>query len=187
MVRLVDTSASRRRRATLALTLAASLVSLSTTGCASLGPDTTVFAAVDLDRPEMQQFAVAATTDLERDVRIDTGDESKNEKLTPALFWTGIVLGSVGAVGGIGFGAAGYATKQSLNSGYEDGGVTVADRDAAVNRGEAFNTAAVAFTTAAVLGYALALVTYGVDWNRCGPLVRKSKKRRCKDLGLAAD
>lgn len=188
MVRLVDTPASRRRRAPL--TLAASLASLSligsATGCASLGPDTTVFAAVDLSRPEMQQFAVAASTDLERDVRIDTGEEGEDEKLTPALFWTGIVLGSVGAAGGIGFGAAGYATKQKLNSGYEEGGVTIEERDAAVQRGEAFNTTAVAFTTAAVLGYALAIVTYGVDWNRCGPLVRKSKRRRCKDLGFAA-
>jgi hypothetical protein len=25
-------------------------------------------------------------------------------------------------------------------------------------------------------------VTYGVDWNRCGPLVAKNKKRRCDAL-----
>ena len=126
---------------------------------------------------------------LERDVRLDTSDDSSsNEKLTPALFWTGIVLGSIGAAGGIGFGAAGYATKQNINNNYQGegkgSGFTVDDRDQLVQRGEAFNTTAIAFTTAAVLGYALAVVTYGVDWNRCGPLVHK--KRRCKELGLAA-
>ena len=160
---------------------------LTSTGCASFGPgpDTTLFASVDLSRPEMQQFAVATMTDMERDVRLDTSDGSKdNPKLTPALFWTGIILGSVGAAGGIGFGAAGFATKQELNKGYSGDGMSLEQRDSLVSRGEAFNTAAVAFTTAAVLGYALAVVTYGVDWNRCGPLVHK--RRRCKENGLSA-
>lgn len=175
-----------RGRAALALSAALSCASLTSTGCASwtVGADTGLYEAVDLDRPEMRQFAVATMTDMERDVRLDTGGEAKNEKLTPALFWTGIIAGTVGAVGGIGFGAAGYASKQQLNKGYESGGLSVEDRDGLVSRGEAFNASAIAFTTLAVLGYSLAVVAYGVDWNRCGPLVHK--KRRCKELGLAA-
>ncbi|PRQ01194.1 hypothetical protein [Enhygromyxa salina] len=158
-----------------ALTLVAS-------GCAGLvSPGGAGLHAVDLDRPEMQQFSVASMTQLERDVRIETGDRDR-PKLTPALFWTGIIVGTAGAVGSVSFGVAGFVTKNQLKTGYQDDGLTVEDRDALVNRGEAFNTAAMATAAAAVLGYALSIVTYGVDWNRCGPLVHK--RRRCKELGL---
>jgi hypothetical protein len=161
---------------------AAALVS---TGCAGLGgasgPGAGVgagVAAVDLDRPEMRQFAVANMTELERDVRIETGDR-KYEGLTPALFWTGITVGTATTAGAIVFGVLGFTTKKQLNSGYEGDGLTLDERDRLVSKGEGYNTAAVALTTVAVISYALAIVTYGVDWNRCGPLVRKSKKRHC--------
>jgi hypothetical protein len=172
------------------LTLVAGLTTLTlvASGCAGLvSPGGSLASGagrqhmVDLDRPEMQQFPVASMTQLERDVRIETGDRER-PKLTPALFWTGIIVGTVGAVGGVSFGVAGFVTKNQLNDGYAGDGLTVADRDGLVNRGEAFNTVTMVSTAAAVLGYALSIVTYGVDWNRCGPLVHK--RRRCKELGL---
>jgi hypothetical protein len=155
---------------------------LVSSGCVGLGsgsPSATV-GLVDLDRPEMQGFAVASMTDIERDVRLETTDK-RREKLTPALFWSGIALGTVGAVGGIAFGTAGYLNKRELTDGYASG-ITMDDRDALVSRGQTFNSLAVAMSTIAVLGYALAIVTYGVDWNRCGPLVIKNEKRRCADI-----
>jgi hypothetical protein len=154
---------------------------LVSSGCVGLssGSASAGVALVDLDRPEMQGFAVASMTDMERDVRLETSDK-RREKLTPALFWTGIAVGTVGAVGGVAFGVAGYVTKRQLNDEYE-AGLTVDDRDAIISRGQAFNGVAIAMTTVAVLAYSLAIVTYGVDWNRCGPLVLKSKKRRCAD------
>lgn len=163
--------------------LATTLVS---SGCAGLGSaSSTNFASsgvgiVDLDRPEMRQFAVASMTDMERDVRLETGDRG-GEKLTPALFWTGIGVGTLGAVGGVAFGVAGYVTKRQVTDGY-GAGITLEERDALVSRGKAFNGVSIAMTTVAVFAYALAIVTYGVDWNRCGPLVAKSKKRRCADV-----
>jgi hypothetical protein len=93
-----------------------------------------------------------------------------------------LTVGTIGAVGALSFGVAGFVTKNELKNGYADGGLTVEERDGLVNRGNAFNSATMVMTAAAVLGYALAIVTYGVDWNRCGPLVHKA--RRCKELGL---
>ena len=150
------------------------------TGCASAfgpGPSSTIH-AVDLDAPQMRQFAVAGMTDLERDARLETSDRERS-KLTPTLFWAGIITGTVGAVGGIAFGVAGYTTKATISDGYNGEGLTLAERDDLASQGRAFNASAVAFTAVAVVGYALALVTYGVDWNRCGPLVRRHAKRRC--------
>jgi hypothetical protein len=155
-------------------------LTLVSSGCAGLGSTSQASAGVgliDLDRPEMRQFAVASMTDMERDVRLETTDRG-SEKLTPALFWTGIGVGTLAAVGGVAFGVAGYVTKRQVTDGYE-AGTTLDDRDALVSRGKALNGVSIAMTTVAVFAYALAIVTYGVDWNRCGPLVAKSKKRQC--------
>lgn len=169
MVRLQSLSAS------LLAAFTASTLALG--GCAGLSSGSTTAGLVDLERPEMRQFAVANMTDLERDVRLETSDR-EHEKLTPALFWSGITLGTVGAVGGVVFGVLGYTTKRDLTEGYTTG-LSVEERDGLVDRGKTFNTLAIAMTTLSVFGYALAIVTYGVDWNRCGPLVLKNEKRRC--------
>jgi hypothetical protein len=158
---------------------------LVSSGCVGLGLDSgsagsAGLALVDLDRPEMRQFPVAAMTDMERDVRLETTDR-RREKLTPVLFGTGIALGTVGAVGAVAFGVAGFVTKQQLNNGYETG-ITLDEKDTLSSRGKTFNGISIGMTTVAVLAYALAIVTYGVDWNRCGPLVAKNKKRRCDAL-----
>jgi hypothetical protein len=156
---------------------------LVSSGCVGLGSASSAtspsagFGLIDLERPEMRQFPVASMTDMERDVRLETSDR-RREKLTPTLFWTGIGLGTLGAVGGVAFGVAGYVAKRQLTDSY-DAGISLDDRDALVSRGQAFNGVAIAMTTIAVFAYSLAIVTYGVDWNRCGPLVAKSKKRGC--------
>lgn len=161
------------------------VAALVLSGCAGLGAGITSPGAsghVDLDSPAMRSFAVANMTEMERDVRLDTGDR-EHKPVTPPLFWTGIALGTVGAIGGIAFGVAGFTTKNQLNAAHEaGGGLTVAEHDRLVHNGETYNTLALSFTAAAVVGYALALVAYGVDWNRCGPLAEK--KRRCKENRL---
>ncbi len=157
---------------------------LLVSGCAGITSPSAA-SHVDLDSPAMRRFAVANMTDMERDVRLETGSRKGGKEVTPALFWTGITAGTVGAIGGIAFGAAGYVTKTRLNDAYYDGtGLTGDEHDRLIKNGETFNTLAIAFTALSVVGYALAVVTYGVDWNRCGPLV--AKKRRCKELGLGA-
>lgn len=121
-------------------------------------------------------------TTMERDVRLETGTR-RNETLTPTLFWTGIGLGTLGAVGGITFGIMGFVTDRQLDDAYYDSdGLTFAERERMVKRGDTYNALAIGLTALSVLGYALAIVSYGADWNRCGPLVEK--KRRCKEQGL---
>lgn len=157
-----------------AVTAAALLVS----GCVGVAtPGTTRY--VDLDSPAIRHLPVASMTEMERDVRLETGSR-KGDKVTPPLFYTGIGLGTIGAVGGIAFGVAGFVTKNQLNDAYEgNSGLTVAEHERLVSNGELYNTLAISFSALAVLGYSLAIVTYGVDWNRCGPLVEK--RRTCLD------
>lgn len=158
---------------------AVTAVALLTSGCVGIAsPGTTAY--VDLESPAMRQFAVANMTEMERDVRLETGERKKSESVTPALFWTGIGLGTIGAVGGVAFGVTGFVTKNQLNDAYADGtGLTVAEHDRIVKNGDLYNTLAISFSALAVLGYSLALITYGVDWNRCGPVVEK--RRHCLD------
>lgn len=157
---------------------------LVTSGCAGLMSPSGV-SRVDLDSPPMRQFAVASMTDLERDVRLETGERG-NAKITPPLYWAGIGVGTLGAVGGLAFGVAGYVTKNQVNDGYRDGaGLTLAERDRLVKNGELYNGLALGFTALSVVAYAAALVVYGVDWNRCGPLA--PKRRRCDALTPASE
>ncbi len=163
-------------------------LALTASGCAGLGsggliggPQTV---GVDIERPELQQFrAASGLTQIERDARLETTSSEREREVTPPIFWTGIAVGTLGTIGLTGFGIAGTVTKNQLNDIYAEGGVTEAERDRVRDRGELWNT--LTFTSAAlmVVGLAAAAVAYGVDWNRCGPLVRNTKKRRCAELG----
>lgn len=159
---------------------AVTAVALLVSGCVGIATPGTS-AHVDLDSPAMRNFAVANMTEMERDVRLETGDrEHEKKEVTPTLFWTGIGLGTIGAVGGVAFGVTGFVTKNQLNDAYNDGsGLTVAEHNRIVKNGELYNTLAISFSALAVLGYSLAIITYGVDWNRCGPVV--AKRRHCLD------
>jgi hypothetical protein len=178
---MMATSPTLRRLAPITAPITAAALLLSVSGCAGvITPGAS--GHVDLDSPAMRSFAVASMTDLERDVRIETGSRKPTGKpVTPPLFWTGIGLGTVGAVGAIGFGVAGLMAKNDLNNAYYDGsGLTRSEQERLVERGETFNTMTYTFVAVSVIGYALALVAYAVDWNRCGPLAEK--RRRCKQL-----
>lgn len=170
---------------TAALTLGSALA--STAGCAGLFPGSGgagTGVGVDLSQPEFQDFDVAkASTQLERDVRVETGGDNKYDKLPTGIFWAGIGVGTFMAAGAIGFGVAGYVVRNDLSDYYnQGGGITQAEGDDLRDRGNLYNDVAIAGATLAVISYAAALIAYGIDWNRCGPLVEK--KRRCKELGL---
>lgn len=152
-------------------------------GCAGL-IEAPRIVAVDLDRPEMREFdVVRSMTTLERDSRIETGSSARARSITPPLFWSGVAVGSLGAIGTIGFAAAGRVAKDNLNGMYAEGSGSLEERNQIRSRGETWNALTVTSAVVMAVGYTIALVTYGVDWNRCGVLAEK--KRKCKGLGLA--
>lgn len=169
-----------RLRPWLALVTATTLLG---TGCAGLGLSGSGFGqptivAVDLDRPEFQQFdVVRSRTSLERDARLEDGDE-RSRSITPPVFWSGIAVGSLGAIGTLAFSVAGRVAKDRLNDMYTDGSATLAERNQIRDRGETWNGLAIASGAVMAIGYAVAIITYGVDWNRCGVL--SAKKRHCR-------
>jgi hypothetical protein len=163
-----------RLRPWLALVTATALFG---TGCAGLVAQPSVV-AVDLGRPELQQFdVVRSRTSLEREADLGRSDSGSRE-ITPPLFWSGIALGTLGAVGTIGFASAGRVAKDRLNAMYADGTATLEDRNSVRDRGDLWNALTITSATLMTVGYAVAIITYGVDWNRCGPLA--PKKRHCR-------
>jgi hypothetical protein len=148
------------------------------TGCASLVAQPRIV-AVDLARPELQQFdVVRSRTSLERDAGIDTRSDRRSREVTPPLFWSGIAVGTLGAVGTIGFAVAGRVNKDRFNELYSNGTASRDELQHIRDRGELWNALTITSAALMAIGYTVAIVTYGVDWNRCGKLA--PKKRGCR-------
>jgi hypothetical protein len=165
-----------RLRPWLALVTATTLLA---SGCAGLGFGEPTRVAVDLGRPEFQHFdVVRSQTSLERDLRLEDGD-TRSRAITTPLFWTGVAVGTLGTIGTLGFAVAGRVSKDKLNDMYADDTGTLVDRNQIRDRGELWNSLAITSGVLMAVGFAVAAVTYGVDWNRCGPLA--PKKRQCRN------
>jgi|GEM_PF-4715205 len=116
--------------------------------------------------------------------RIPPADDrrARSDKVTPALFWTGIALGIVGVVGVTTFVSLGVTTSREIDQGYS-GGLTHMEFDDLEDRGALYNTLAKAAAGIGAIGFATSLIVYAVDWTRCGPLA--PKRRRCPDSARA--
>jgi hypothetical protein len=106
----------------------------------------------------------------ERDARLD--------KVSPALFWTGMVVGLVGSAAAIAFMVDGRVTESKVENGYDDG-FTRAERDRLEDRGDLDNTLSKVSAGVGVAGFSLALIMAGIDYSRCGPV---TKRRKCERL-----
>jgi hypothetical protein len=163
---------------------AAVMVTIAGTGCASLGSagDGATRASLAYDPGDELRTTLpvfAASTQLEREAP-PADDRPRNEKVTPALFWTGIIAGSLGTAGTVGFGLAGRVTENKVHDGYEDG-FTRAESDELRDKGSTYNTLAITSAVVGVVGWATALIVYGIDYSRCGPVAKKNKKRNCPE------
>ena len=172
------TRRSSALRATFALVTATVLLG---TGCASLVAQPRMV-AVDLDRPEMQRFdVVRSMTTMERDARIETGSDKRSREVTPTVFWSGIGIGTLGAIGTVGFAVGGYVQSQRLNDLHAADSGSIDEREQIRSRGKLFDNLLITSGFVMAIGYTIALVTYAVDWNRCGAMVEHKQKRRCKE------
>lgn len=186
----------------LAPAVITALALLAAPGCgATLQHHSTAFdrpVAASLDR-RIDVPVYAASTELEREALLDAlpaaapegsdeGDSADQKKLTPALFWTGIIVGSVGTAVSVGSGIAGEVAERRLNDGYSEG-ISRDRRDRLSTAGDRANTLSIAGAVLGVVGFTTAIVVYGVDWNRCGPVLRaKGRERRgCEAFVMPAD
>lgn len=110
-----------------------------------------------------------------RDMELDP----RWRKASPALFWTGIAVGSLGGAFLLGGGITGSVTQRQVRGSYDDG-ATKADIDRLVARGEISNDFVIAGSVLALAGYALAVVVAGIDEKRCGSVLRKARRRECE-------
>ena len=162
-------NASLRTPCALALVL--------TTGCASVGwqparaPRVAQLSVGKMD--ERTNFESERNNhELELSDPDGDGDGKKKGRVTPVLFWTGML----GTGGTIGFGVAGKLTEDKLEDGYEDG-LTRAEERKLIDRGDTYNSLMIGSAAVGLVGLGVAALVYGIDYTRCGPLA--PKKRRC--------
>jgi hypothetical protein len=105
----------------------------------------------------------------------DPVDTDAKQRQRNGMFWGGIATTSVGGALLLATGIGGRVTQAQLQNRYEDSDLTYAEEDKLRKRGDVFNALAITGATLALAGAALAIVTYGVDYGKCGTL---SKKRR---------
>jgi len=168
-------------------TLLASVVGAS--GCASLGSGGFAFgpqprpAAQVLD-PRLGLDVSVPSNSMEREATLAANqprDDGGQKKVTPALFWTGIILGSVGAAGLIGGGVTGAITEEQIRNGDADGW-TRQERQDKIRQGEMANTITIVGAVLTILGYGTATVVAGIDYTRCGPVISKKRERTCASI-----
>jgi hypothetical protein len=129
--------------------------------------------------PALNVGTMGERTRFEREMARPFDDNSPARppsKVTPALMWTGVVLGVVGGAMALGFGAASYTADRKLTDGYAGDGLTVAEEDRLRDRGSTYDKVAAAGGGLGVLGLGLASVTFTVDYIRCGSLAPKRRK-----------
>jgi hypothetical protein len=166
------------------LTLSLALLGAGTTACAPTMQRTTPRALPsDLqmgrlgERTAFEQHDAAGNpTASDDDLHDDEDDAQRKRK---AAFIAGVVASAVGGAMAIGFGAAGQITENQLDKGYEDG-LTRGEESDLRDRGKAFNGVAIGGAALAVVGISLTSIIVGIDYTRCGKLVKKRHKK-CSD------
>ncbi len=106
----------------------------------------------------------------------DAVDPDRAQRRRSGLFVAGLVLAGIGTGGTIAFAAGGQATQNKLGDGYETSLGRNEERDLQ-NRGKTMNQLAVGTAAVGVVGLTLAMIALGVDYTRCGKIVKKRHKK----------
>ena len=164
-------------------------LALGASGCSALGMQAPAALApprpaATVLEPRLNLAVTQPSNSMEREAALaanDRSDDGGKKKVTPALFWTGIVLGTVGAVGMIGGGVTGAVTEQQIQDGDAEGW-TKQQRQDKVRQGEVANTITLVGALLTAVGYGMSIIVAGVDYSRCGPVIGKKRKRECATI-----
>lgn len=112
--------------------------------------------------------------------------DTRKRRGTTALFFLGLGVAAIAGASAIGTGVAAAAARRDLDSAYFDEALSFDDFNARVDRGERLDRATKGLAALGGIGLATALLSYGIDWIRCGPLAPKRRRAtapagRCRD------
>jgi hypothetical protein len=173
-----------RLRATGVLALA------STLGCAAVqptiatAPDPVAIYGARAHRTAFEDPTVSTTPSAApavasgpqpADSGVDTDEPTKDQRTRTGLFWGGVGAMALGGAMLGAFGIGGRVTQAQLQKGYDEGTLTYDREDKLRGRGSAFNKLAGAGAGIAVVGLAMAVIVYGLDYSRCGTLAKRRK------------
>lgn len=112
---------------------------------------------------------------------------ARRRPVTPILFYTGVILATLTGAGAVATGAASFGLRRKLDNAYFDDGLTYDQYNTIADRGDRLSKATwgLAFLSAGFA--AMALISYSIDWSRCGPLAPKRRREtaprgRCEEF-----
>lgn len=114
---------------------------------------------------------------------------ARKRAVTPILFTLGVIGAAVLGGAAIGTGAASFGLRRKLdNSYFDDGGLSLDEYTRIKTNGERLSDATWGLGLASFAFAAMALISYAVDWQRCGPLAPKRRRiaapaGRCEEFG----
>lgn len=118
----------------------------------------------------------------------DAPPPARKRAVTPILFTIGVIGASLLGGSAVATGAASYGLRRKLDNSYFDGGLSLDDYDRIKTNGERLSDATWGLGIGAFAFAAMALISYAVDWQRCGPLAPKRRRvtapaGRCEEFG----
>lgn len=129
---------------------------------------------------QRSDFELDVAASEESSARADRPEKSA-KPITPALFWTGVVVGGVGLATAITGVSLGTSSERRIQDG-EQSGISRAEREDLVQRGERGNVTAIVGGVLSFVGLGLTTGVVGVDYSRCGPIISKRRRTECETL-----
>lgn len=105
-------------------------------------------------------------------------DDADKRAPTARLFLAGLIVGGVATAIGLGTGVGALVTERQIQRGYDDG-MTRSELDDLETRGDVLGALSVTGFSLGAAGFLTSIITYGIDYTRCGPAARK--RRDCRD------
>lgn len=111
---------------------------------------------------------------------------AKKRPITPILFYLGVSVAAVTGAAALGTAIGSSVTRRQIDNGYFGEGLSYPGYDDLKTRGERLDDATWGLGITAFAFAALALITYSIDWSRCGPLAPARRRAtappgRCPD------